>query len=161
MNFKLKSWDPFSWSKLRGGLFRLDADLDAVWTDNSGTEYRFSFFRGLTWDGASVPKVFRWYLPNIDEKNLPYTLAGLVHDYLYGSEKLPKDIADDIFRGTMRDAGIPRRKASFAEWLVERFAGGHYGKRHDRNGIRFYGRLKIVKNPDALSREPTVGEVFG
>lgn len=31
MNFKLKSWDPFSWTKLRGGLFRLD---------NDGLEYR-------------------------------------------------------------------------------------------------------------------------
>lgn len=158
MNFKLKSWEPFSWSKMRGGLFRLDNDFTATWTDNDGAEYRFRFYRGLVWDGASVPRAFRWYLPNIDEKNLPYTLAGLVHDFCYGSEKLPKDLADDIFRGTMRDAGIPRRKASFAEWLVEHFAGSHYGKRRDRNGIRFYGKLEIVRGPEHVL---TVAEVFG
>ncbi len=62
--------------------------------------------------------------------------------------------ADDLFRGTMRDAGIPRRKASFAEWLVEHFAKNHYGKKNDRNGIRFYGKMKIT---DVL----TVGKVFG
>ena len=79
----------------------------------------------------------------IDEMNLPYTLAGLVHDYCYGSECLSKDLADDLFRGTMRDAGIPRRKASFAEWLVEHFAKSHYGKKNDRHGIRFYGKMEI------------------
>ena len=52
---------------MRGGLFRLDNDFLAIWVDNNGKEYRFEFRRGLVWDGASVPKIFRWYLPNIDE----------------------------------------------------------------------------------------------
>ena len=26
MNFRLKSWDVFSWTAMRGGLFRLDRD---------------------------------------------------------------------------------------------------------------------------------------
>ena len=145
MNFRLKSWEVFSWTAMRGGLFRLDNDFNAVWSDNNGKEYRFEFRRGLVWDGASVPKIFRWYLPNIDEMNLPYTLAGLVHDFCYGSECLSKDLADDLFRGTMRDAGIPRRKASFAEWLVEHFAKSHYGKKNDRHGIRFYGKMEREK----------------
>ena len=71
MNFRLKSWDVFSWTAMRGGLFRLENDFTAIWTDNGGKEYRFEFRRGLVWDGASVPKIFRWYLPNIDELNLP------------------------------------------------------------------------------------------
>jgi len=29
MNFKLKSWDVFSWTAMRGGLFRLDNDFRA------------------------------------------------------------------------------------------------------------------------------------
>ena len=53
--------------------------------------------------------------------------------------------ADDLFRGTMRDTGIPRRKASFAEWLVEHFAKSHYGKKNDRHGIRFYGKMEREK----------------
>ena len=144
MNFRLKSWDVFSWTAMRGGLFRLENNFTAVWADNGGEEYRFAFRRGLVWDGASVPKIFRWYLPNIDEWNLPYTLAGLVYDFCYGSECLSKDLADDLFRGTMRDAGIPRRMASFAEWLVEHFAKSHYGTKNDRHGIRFYGNMYRV-----------------
>ena len=27
MNFRLKSWDVFSWTAMRGGLFRLDNDF--------------------------------------------------------------------------------------------------------------------------------------
>ena len=55
MNFRLKSWDVFSWTAMRGGLFRLENDFTAIWVDNNGKEYRFEFRRGLVWDGASVP----------------------------------------------------------------------------------------------------------
>lgn len=145
MNFRLKSWQPYSWTEIPGNLFRLDCDLDAAWVEvNTGDEYRFRFIRGLVWDGASVPKIFRWYLPNVDRENLVYTLAGLAHDACYGSACVPREVADDIFRGTMRDAGIPRRKASFAEWLVGLFAGGHYGREHDRHGIRYRVRMEAV-----------------
>lgn len=144
MNFKLKSWNPYSWTERPGGLFRLDCDLDASWLEvNTGDEYRFRFKRGLVWDGASVPKAFRWYLPNIDPDNLVYTLAGLVHDACYGSECVPREVADDLFRGTMRDAGLPRRKASFAEFLVSIFGRGHYGKAEDRHGIRYRVRMEL------------------
>ena len=34
MNFRLKSWDVFSWTAMRGGLFRLENDFTAIWTDN-------------------------------------------------------------------------------------------------------------------------------
>ena len=139
MNFRLKSWQPYSWTDVPGGLFHLDCDLEAVWVEvNTGDEYKFHFIRGLVWDGASVPRIFRWYLPNVDKENLVYTLAGLVHDACYGSGCVTREIADDLFRGTMRDAGIPRRKASFAEWLVGLFGKSHYGVEHDTRGIRFY-----------------------
>ena len=36
MNFKLKSWDVFSWTAMRGGLFRLENDFTAIWADNRG-----------------------------------------------------------------------------------------------------------------------------
>lgn len=145
MNFKLKSCDVFSWEKVKGGMFQLKNDFEAVWLDNEGLCYHFYFSRGALWDGASIPKMFRWYLPNIDEKNLVYTLAGLVHDACYGSELLDKDTSDDLFRGTMRDAGIPRRKASFAEWCVEHFAKSHYGRKNDRYGIRLFVRMEKEK----------------
>ena len=30
MNFRLKSWDVFSWTAMRGGLFRLENDFTAI-----------------------------------------------------------------------------------------------------------------------------------
>lgn len=142
MNFKVKNWSVFSWDKMPKGLFRLRCDCHITLYDNDGIEHFFHFAKGLKWDGASIPKIFRWYLPNINEKNLVYSYAGLVHDFCYGSECVDKDLADDMFRGIMRDSGIPRRKASFAEWVVEHFADKHYGRKADKNGIRFFGTYK-------------------
>ena len=34
MNFRLKSWDVFSWTAMRGGLFRLENDFTAISADN-------------------------------------------------------------------------------------------------------------------------------
>ena len=34
MNFRLKSWDVFSWTAMRGGLFRLENDFTAILADN-------------------------------------------------------------------------------------------------------------------------------
>lgn len=138
MTFTLLDFEDYDWERRADGMYRLLNTFTARWDGHDGNEYRLTFKRGLVWDGASVPKIFQWYLPNIDRENKAYTLAGLAHDALYGSELLPKDAADDLFRGTMRDAGIPRRKASFAEFLVEHFAGRHYGKKADRWGIRLH-----------------------
>ena len=48
MNFKLKSWNVFSWTAMRGGLFRLENDFTAIWADNGGEEYRFAELIGVT-----------------------------------------------------------------------------------------------------------------
>ena len=96
---------------------------------------------GSCWDGASIPRVFSWFLKSYDTKNSLYTFASLVHDYCYASECVEKDVADDFFRGIMRDSGISRLKASTAEWCVQTFAKNHYGVSHDRFGLRFMGKL--------------------
>ena len=137
-SFYLKSWDVFSWDVSKSGLYVLRNDCSFTLDTDFGKRYTIHCKRGLAWDGASVPKPFRWYLPNIDEKNLVYTSAGLLHDCCYGAELLPKPLSDDLFRGVLRDAGILRRKASFAHLCVKFGAKSHYGKEHDRFGIRFF-----------------------
>lgn len=137
-SFYLKSWDVFSWDVSKSGLYVLRNDCSFTLDTDFGKRYTIHCKRGLVWDGASVPKPFRWYLPNIDEKNLVYTSAGLLHDCCYGAELLPKPLSDDLFRGVLRDAGILRRKASFAHLCVKFGAKSHYGKEHDRFGIRFF-----------------------
>lgn len=92
--------------------------------------YTITIKKGAKCDGLSIPWGFRWFLPTWDNDNSLYNVAGLVHDLLYGSELLPKDECDDIFRSILRDAGISRFKASTAEWCVQTFAKCHYGKEH-------------------------------
>ena len=46
--------------------------------------------------------------------------------------------------GVLRDAHIPRRKASFAHLCVSFGAKSHYGKEHDRFGIRFYCSIEEI-----------------
>lgn len=92
--------------------------------------YTITIYPGAKCDGLSIPVLFRWFLPSWDANNQLYNVAGLVHDLLYGSELLPKDECDDIFRSILRDAGISRFKGSTAEWCVEKFAKSHYGKKH-------------------------------
>lgn len=143
-SFYLRSWDVYSWKELPDGLFMLTNDADFFLDTDFGKRYVIHCRSGLVWDGASVPKPFRWYLPNIDERNLVYTAAGLLHDCCYGGELLSKELSDDLFRGVLRDAGIPRRKASFAHLCVSVGAKSHYGKDNDRFGIRFFSSIEEI-----------------
>ena len=69
-SFYLKSWDVFSWDVSKSELYVLRNDCSFTLDTDFGKRYTIHCKRGLVWDGASVPKPFRWYLPNIDEKNL-------------------------------------------------------------------------------------------
>lgn len=98
--------------------------------------------KGAIFDGLSIPRPFRWFLPEIDYTNDLYSASGLVHDCLYASELLPKDIADDIFRSILRDSGISRFKAGIAHQAVKNFAKRHYGRKHDTNNLVKYIRIE-------------------
>lgn len=112
-----------------------DFYITVINSDNSNEKYTIKITKGAVWDGLSIPKMFRWFLPEIDYTNQLYSASGLVHDGLYASELLPKDKADDIFRSILRDSGISRFKGSTAHWCVSNFAKCHYGKKHDTNGL--------------------------
>ena len=61
MNFKLKSWNVFSWTAMRSGLFRLDNDFRAVWADN-----RVYILQGEGSDRdrkAPLGDLFDWLVP--------------------------------------------------------------------------------------------------
>lgn len=142
-HFTLVAYSPFSWKDIKDDLKRLVGSPRFVLACDDGNVYEFSLSEGLLWDGASIPAAFRWFLPNIDPLNLAYTAAGLLHDFCYGSECLPKDKADDLFRGVMRDAGISRFKAGVADFAVRHFGASHYGQKNDRLEIRYFGRMTI------------------
>lgn len=46
--------------------------------------------RGYRFDGASVPRIFWWFIPRLDDR----ILAVLGHDYLYYSDYLRDKVSD-------------------------------------------------------------------
>lgn len=110
----------------------------------NGTNLRFIVDKGAMTDGLSVPKIFRWYLPVWNDKNILYNIAGICHDGMYSSELISKDIADLIFYNGLITAGISKTKASAAKYAVQYLAGLHYGKEHDDFGISPYCHLIIM-----------------
>nr|DAW67870.1 MAG TPA: Protein of unknown function (DUF1353) [Caudoviricetes sp.] len=117
----------------------------AIYDVNTLEVYDFAISYAAVWDGLSTPKCLRWFLPSYDPKNDLFNWAGLIHDALYGSALLPKDVADDVFRSVLRDAGLSRFKASSAEFVMSKFSKSHYGRTQDRHGIRFHVKMNVTR----------------
>ena len=125
------------------GLYVLDED---VWIDFelSGTKFRVRVDKGAMTDGLSVPKIFRWYLPDWDDDNPLYNISGICHDGIYGSEIMCKEMGDELFYKGLILAHIKPSKASVARWAVENLAGLRYGLQHDDYGISEYVSLTVI-----------------
>lgn len=125
------------------GLYVIQNDvwIDFLYNDN---KFRITVDAGAMTDGLSVPKIFRWYLPDWNDNNPLYNIAGICHDGAYGSELLSKDIADELFYQGLIKAGISKSKATVAKWAVEHLAGLHYGKNHDDFGISEYVDVEAI-----------------
>lgn len=142
-NVKIISWSDICNYEKVNGLYVLKND---VWID---FEYNYGKFRikvdkGAMTDGLSVPKIFRWYLPDWNDKNVLYNVAGICHDGMYGSEVVCKDLADEIFYQGLLTAGISRSKATVAKYAVQYLAGLHYGHNNDDFNISPYVSLTCL-----------------
>lgn len=141
----LESRNASAWTRLPSGLYQSTDDIYVTLQGSDGLRYFFHIFPGFQTDGGSVPVAFRWFVPAWSEGNEIINLAYVLHDYLYGSEALPKDIADDLLRGMLRDAGLSRFRASTVCWAVEKFARSHYGITNDRLDCALFGELRICR----------------
>lgn len=98
---------------------------------------RFTLHDGFKCDGASIPWLFRWFLPSWANDGCGFNadifnIGAAVHDGLYihkGFGLFSREECDDILRGIWRESGISRFKAGVADKAVEWFAGGknHFG----------------------------------
>lgn len=99
MNTSVLAYDTLHYDVDKLHLLHLTSDASIVLLDQANFDiYEFSFMKGSCWDGASIPRMFSWFLKSYDLKNSLYTFASLVHDYCYASECVEKDVADDFFR---------------------------------------------------------------
>lgn len=127
------------------GLLWLNADAHLSLYDVATFDvYDFTVTYGATWDGLSTPRLLQWFIPSYIEGEHLFNWAGLIHDALYGSALLTKDVADDVFRSVLRDSGLSRFRASSAEFWMSKFSKSHYGIEHDTHGLRFHTRMQVT-----------------
>ena len=132
---------PYSWHKVNQ-YYVIDNDFLITLNDKTNS-YTFKIKKGAMTDGGSIPKAFGWFAKGWSD-DYRYNACFLLHDALYGSEIVHRDIADDMLRSSLRDCGLSRFKASTICWCVNTFAEGHYGIMNDNLDIREYIELVAV-----------------
>lgn len=132
---------PFKWHKMNQ-YYVIENDF-LISMDDKVNCYTFKIKKGAMTDGGSIPNAFSWFAKGWSD-DYRYNACFLLHDALYGSEIVHRDIADDMLRSSLRDCGLSRFKASTICWCVNTFAEGHYGIMNDNLDIREYIELVAV-----------------
>jgi len=115
----------------RGDVRALCKRVHAVvkFADTSYVE--FEFLPGFLTDLASVPRAFRGFVDNDDDR---LVLAVLIHDYLFSTHGLPFAYANELLYQVARQCGYPRRKAWLALVSVSSPVGLYRWRKNTRRG---------------------------
>lgn len=81
------------------------------------------------WDGATIPRAL-WSV--IGASPGRFLRASCVHDYLYGTGLVPREVADAIFYSMIRQDGARRLQARLMWRAVRTFGKSHYAKKKKR-----------------------------
>lgn len=140
-------YSPLVYTKVDGKYVLVrDLSIDIKSYDENYVPYRMHVVikSGFESDGASVPKMFQWILPSWKEHGGDgLNVAALLHDALYGEKgfgRLNREECDDLYRGALRENGLPRWKASLVD-LALFFAGwtsGHWGNVGRNGGLAVF-----------------------
>lgn len=79
---------------------------------------------GFVTDLGSIPRIFWSALPT----DGVYTFPAIVHDYLYWTQKHPRELADEVFRQGMDDMKVPAAVALAIHKAVRLGGGGAWAK---------------------------------
>ena len=142
MHFEyLGTRNPDSWVTLPSGLHQAVDDIEIRLKGDDGYNYTVTLYPGLLTDGGSVPWMLRWFVPSWSETNHELNISFVLHDVLYATEYLPKEVADDLLEDMLMTAGISRLRASTVCWAVTNFADKHYGRNFDENEMGLFSRI--------------------
>lgn len=83
--------------------------------------YTIRVKKDFDFDGASIPKIFWSTIGN--PLTGDYKIAALIHDALYASQELQKELADNIFLEIMRLHGVSYAKRYSMYNAVKHFGG--------------------------------------
>ena len=108
--------------------------------------YRIRVKKGFDFDAASIPK-WLWSIYG-SPLNGNYVVASLIHDGLYASQKLPRELADAIFLDLMKqhDVGYIKRQTMY---YAVRSAGWYAWKKHEEPEIEEYKEFIDVEKIDS------------
>ena len=107
--------------------------LEDVTVDVLG--YRITVKKGFDFDGASIPQAL-WSVYG-NPLSGKFRIAALVHDALYASEKLPRELADSIFLDLMKQHEVGYMKRQTMYYAV-RSAGWYVWRRNTKEEIETY-----------------------
>ena len=116
-----------NWIRI-GDVYQATSDIVVVVRDETGLHYEFTLITGFRCNGGSVPWAFRWFVPSWSSTNDLINIAYALHDAMYCSGLMHRDLSDDMLRGLLRDAGLSRLQASTVCYAVNKFAESHYNK---------------------------------
>lgn len=87
---------------------------------------------GFIWDGASVPNGLQSVEPAFDDETY---FAALLHDWLYATEMLPREVADDLFRQAAKIGGAGGFRRFYLFWSVRIGAGSVWTEEHSDESV--------------------------
>ena len=97
--------------------------------------YKITVKKGFDFDGASIPQAL-WSVYG-NPLSGKFRIAALVHDALYASQKLPRELADAIFLDLMKQHEVEYLKRQTMYYAV-RSAGWYVWKKHREPEIETY-----------------------
>ena len=108
--------------------------------------YRIRVKKGFDFDGASIPQAL-WSVYG-NPLSGKFRIAALVHDVLYASEKLPRELADAIFLDLMKqhEVGYVKRQTMY---YAVRSAGWYVWRGHDETEVKKYKEFVDVEKIDS------------
>ena len=97
--------------------------------------YKIIVKKGFDFDGASIPQAL-WSVYG-NPLSGKFRIAALVHDALYVSQKLPRELADAIFLDLMKQHEVGYMKRQTMYYAV-RSAGWYVWRRNTKEEIETY-----------------------
>ena len=108
--------------------------------------YKLTVKKGFDFDAASIPK-WLWSIYG-SPLNGNYVVASLIHDALYASQTLPRELADAIFLDLMKQHKVGYLKRQSMYYAV-RSAGWYRWKQSTKEEIENYKEFINVEKIDS------------
>ena len=108
--------------------------------------YRIRVKKGFDFDGASIPQAL-WSVYG-NPLSGKFRIAALVHDALYASQKLPRELADAIFLDLMKQHEVGYLKRQTMYYAVQS-AGWYVWRRNKEPEIERYKEFINVEKIDS------------